>query len=76
MKLFKSLRTHSPRYGPEWGSGGIFGLKYHKDTLYYTLAFEAEAHFVKDYMEYVYRFEQVGPAPHSGGDTYLSLIHI
>jgi len=70
MKLFKSLRTYSPRYGPEWGSGGIFGLKYHKDTLYYTLAFEAEAHFVKDYMEYVYRFEQVGPAPHSGGDTY------
>ncbi|MEM1805929.1 MAG: DUF2139 domain-containing protein [Ignisphaera sp.] len=58
-----------PRYGPEWGSGGIFGLKYYRETLYFTLAFEAEAHFIND-DEKVYRYELVGPGPRSGGDTY------
>jgi len=63
---------YSPRYGPEWGSGGIFGLKYHRGVLYYTLAFEAIAHFVHVKDGYVkrYRFELVGPLPTSGGDTY------
>ncbi|NJE62588.1 DUF2139 domain-containing protein [Thermococcus sp. 21S7] len=58
------------RYGPEWGSGGIFGLKYHNGTLYFTLAFEAEAHFVRDGREKVYDFTLLGDAPTSGGDTY------
>ncbi|ASJ05394.1 DUF2139 domain-containing protein [Thermococcus barossii] len=61
-----------PRYGPEWGSGGIFGLRYHNGVLYYTLAFEAEAHFidVKTGDEKVYDFTLLGDAPTSGGDTY------
>ncbi len=59
-----------PRYGPEWGSGGIFGLKYHNGTLYFTLAFEAEAHFVRDGQEKVYDFTLLGDPPTSGGDTY------
>ena len=33
-----------PGYRPEWGSGGVFGLTYHRGTLYFTLAFEAENH--------------------------------
>ena len=60
----------TPEYGPEWGSGGVFGLRYHKGTLYFNLAFEAEAHFVKESDEKVYRYELVGPGPASGGDTY------
>ena len=59
-----------PRYGPEWGSGGIFGLKYHRGVLSYTLAFEAEVHFQKADAESVYRFEHLGRPPRSGGDTY------
>ncbi|QDA30324.1 DUF2139 domain-containing protein [Thermococcus indicus] len=60
------------RYGPEWGSGGIFGLKYHNGTLYFTLAFEAEAHFIDlgSGEENVYDFTLLGDAPTSGGDTY------
>ncbi|ASJ02400.1 phosphate ABC transporter substrate-binding protein [Thermococcus profundus] len=60
------------RYGPEWGSGGIFGLRYHNGTLYFTLAFEAEAHFIdmKSSEERTYDFTLVGDAPTSGGDTY------
>ncbi len=60
------------RYGPEWGSGGIFGLRYHNGTLYFTLAFEAEAHFVdlKSGEDRTYDFTLVGNAPTSGGDTY------
>ncbi len=62
----------SPGYGPEWGSGGIFGLRYHSGTLYFTLAFEAQAHFidVKSGEEKTYDFTLVGEAPTSGGDTY------
>ena len=59
-----------PRYGPEWGSGGIFGLKYHNGILAYTLAFEAEVHFQKTEGESVYRFDHLGNPPRSGGDTY------
>jgi len=63
---------YSSRYGPEWGSGGIFGLKYHRGVLYYTLAFEAIAHFIHVSEGRVrrYRFELVGSLPTSGGDTY------
>jgi len=70
-KLFPEY-FYSPRYGPEWGSGGIFGLKYHRGVLYYTLAFEAIANFiyVNEGRVRRYRFEQVGPLPTSGGDTY------
>lgn len=60
-----------PRPGPEWGSGGVFGLKHHRGVLYFTLSMEAEAHFVYDGGgETVYRFELLGPGPASGGDTY------
>jgi hypothetical protein len=45
-------------------------LKYYRGILAYTLAFEAEAHFQKSEGESVYRFEELGPAPRSGGDTY------
>ena len=60
------------RYGPEWGSGGIFGLRYHNGTLYFTLAFEAEAHFIdiKSGDERTYDFTLLGNGPTSGGDTY------
>ncbi len=61
-----------PRYGPEWGSGGIFGLRYHNGVIYFTVAFEAQAHFVREDedAERVYEFELVGKRPTSGGDTY------
>lgn len=62
---------YRPRRGPEWGSGGIFGLIVHRGVTYFTLSMEAEAHFVHaDGFEKVYRFERVGPGPASGGDTY------
>ncbi len=69
-KIISHLHSYPPRYGPEWGSGGIFGLKYYKKMLYYTLAFDAEAHFIKDYDEQIYNFRMVGKGPVSGGDTY------
>ncbi len=59
-----------PRHAPEWGSGGIFGLSYCSGVLYYTLAFEAEANFIWDGGRRIYRFEELGPGPVSGGDTY------
>ncbi len=55
------------------GSGGIFGLRYHNGVLYFTVAFEAEAHFIdmKSGEEKTYDFILVGDAPPtSGGDTY------
>ncbi|MGC9072265.1 MAG: DUF2139 domain-containing protein [Acidilobus sp.] len=64
------LSDHPPSLGPEWGSGGIFGLKYYRGVLYYTLAFDAIAHFVREDGVDKYRFELVGPGPVSGGDTY------
>lgn len=62
--------TYPPRYGPEWGSGGIFGLRYHRGTLYFTLAFEAVSYFVRRDGVRTYDFGLVGPPPRSGGDTY------
>ena len=70
MGIIDELSSYPPRYGPEWGSGGIFGLKYNKGVLYYTVAFEAEAYFLSEDSERVYGFEHVGPEPTSGGDTY------
>lgn len=64
-------QLYPPRYGPEWGSGGIFGLYYHKGTLYYVLSMEAEAFFHHDDDEVMkYNFQLLGPGPASGGDTY------
>jgi hypothetical protein len=69
--LDRSLQfDYPPRYGPEWGSGGIFGLKNHRGVLFFDLAFEAEAHFVTKDEDKVYRFDLVGEGPPSGGDTY------
>jgi len=59
-----------PRPGPEWGSGGIFGLTQHRGVLFFDLAFEAAAHFDNGDSEQVYTFDQVGKGPPSGGDTY------
>jgi hypothetical protein len=61
---------YAPRLGPEWGSGGIFGLRHHRGVLFFDLAFEAQAHFVEGDHEIVYPFDLVGPGPRSGGDTY------
>lgn len=58
------------RRAPDWGSGGIFGLKRCKDVIYYNLAFEAEAHFVEKEDEIVYRYEHIAQGPGVGGDTY------
>ncbi len=68
--ILEQLEEHPPRYGPEWGSGGIFGLKYYRRVLYYTVAFEAEAYFLSSGGRRIYRFEHVGSHPVSGGDTY------
>jgi len=62
--------NYAPRPGPEWGSGGVFGLKHHRGVLFFDLAFEAQAHFVEGDHETVYPFDLVGPGPRSGGDTY------
>ncbi len=73
-RIVDNLRQfeYPPRFGPEWGSGGIFALKYHRGVLYFTLAFEAEAHFARKDGEKIYRFDLLGkgPGPRSGGDTY------
>ena len=61
---------YPPRLGPEWGSGGIFGLKHHRGVLFFDLAFEARAHFVTRDTEKTYSFDLVGDGPRSGGDTY------
>lgn len=68
MERAASLRP--PRRGAEWGSGGIFGLRSCGDTIYFTLAFEGEAHFYSERGDLIYRFEKLGPGPVSGGDTY------
>ncbi|MEM0453230.1 MAG: DUF2139 domain-containing protein [Sulfolobales archaeon] len=64
------IHRFNPRKGAEWGSGGIFGLKYHMNVLYFTLSFDAEAYFINGDEIKVYRFEHLGPEPRSGGDTY------
>lgn len=64
------LERFPPRKGPEWGSGGIFGLRFHRDVLYYTVAFDAESHFIHRDSVKIYRFDKIGQAPRSGGDTY------
>jgi hypothetical protein len=70
-RLSRSFQLdYPPRHGPEWGSGGIFGLKNHRGVLFFDLAFEAEAHFATKDEVNVYRFDLVGPGPASGGDTY------
>jgi len=66
----KSLWRFTPGLGPEWGSGGIFGLRYHKGVLYFNLAFEARAHFIRGDDVKVYDYSLIGPSPASGGDTY------
>ncbi|MGQ9781388.1 MAG: DUF2139 domain-containing protein [Nitrososphaeria archaeon] len=69
-EILSRFHRFTPRYGPEWGSGGIYGLRYYKRTLYFNVAFEAEAHLIHEDQETVYCYDQVGPKPVSGGDTY------
>lgn len=59
-----------PHYSPEWGSGGVFGLRYHRGFLYYMLSFDARAHFISRDFYKQYDLSLVGPPPRSGGDTY------
>ncbi len=68
MKL--PIYKFRPVSGAEWGSGGIFGLKYHMGVLYFTLSFDAKAYFFRDDTFRRYDFDLVGPEPRSGGDTY------
>lgn len=68
--IISKLHRFVPRYGPEWGSGGIYGLRYHRETLYFNLSFEAEAHMLHEDEERIYCYDQVGCKPVSGGDTY------
>ena len=68
--ILGKLHDYPPSYAPEWGSGGIFGLKFYRGVLYFTLAFDAVANFITEDSHERYRFEQVGPLPTSGGDTY------
>ncbi len=68
--ILSYLEDYPPRYAPEWGSGGIFGLKYYRGVLYYTVAFEAISRFIDRDRIVEYRYELVGGKPVSGGDTY------
>jgi len=70
VDILRRLYRFPPRFGPEWGSGGVFGLKYYKGTLFFNLAFEGEARFLSEVGETVYCYNLVGPRPVSGGDTY------
>ncbi|ADI32442.1 DUF2139 domain-containing protein [Staphylothermus hellenicus] len=76
-RIIDYLSEYPPNYGPEWGSGGIFGLKYHKGVLYYMLAFEAQGYFIDhDGIRKIYEFEKLGLKPVSGGDTYNAVYAI
>ncbi len=68
-RLLERLQIIRPSYCPEWGSGGIFGLRYHRGVLYFTVAFDARAYFIDDHVR-IYDYSLVGPGPRSGGDTY------
>ncbi len=71
MSIIERLPSHYPGYGPEWGSGGVYGLRYYRGVLYYTLAFEGKAYFYdRDGLRRRYDFTLVGDPPTSGGDTY------
>lgn len=60
------------RYGFEWGSGGIFGLRYYNGVFYFIVVFEVEVYFidVKSGEEKIYDFILVGDVFMSGGDIY------
>lgn len=58
------------KWAPDWGSGGIFGLRRCRDVIYYNLAFEAEAHFAERSGEVIYKYDLIAPGVGVGGDTY------
>jgi len=70
LDVLDRLYRFVPGFGPEWGSGGIFGLRFHRGVLYFTLSFEAKAYFLSEDYEMTYDFALVGSGPRSGGDTY------
>ncbi|ABM80481.1 DUF2139 domain-containing protein [Hyperthermus butylicus] len=75
--ILSKLELPSNSLSPEWGGGGVYGLLYHRGTLYYTLAFEAIAFFHHDDCETrIYRFEHIGKPPRSGGDTYNASVAV
>ena len=70
MEILRHLHRFPPGKGAEWGSGGIFGLRYYNNVLYFTLSFDGKAYFLRDDAKKIYEFELVGEKPVSGGDTY------
>ncbi|BAA79528.1 hypothetical protein APE_0560 [Aeropyrum pernix K1] len=65
------LERVKPGVGPEWGGGGIYSLRLHRGSLFYTLAFEARSTLLRgDCSWSSYDYSLVGPPPRSGGDTY------
>ena len=70
--IVSKLASHMPKtISPEWGCGGIFGLTYTGEALYYTVAFDARAYFYHaDCSTKQYGYELMGAPPRSGGDTY------
>ncbi len=70
--IVSKLASRVPRtVSPEWGCGGIFGLTYTGEALYYTVAFDAKAYFHHDDCSTeIYGYEYIGEPPRSGGDTY------
>jgi len=57
-KILSKINRFYSRKGSKWVQG-IFRLKYYKETLYFTLAFEAEAHFITGEDGIVYTFNAV-----------------
>lgn len=64
------MGPYYPSYAPEWSSGGIYGLHYHKGALLYTVAFDALTIIYHKGRVKEYRYELIGEPPRSGGDTY------
>ena len=65
------------RVSPEWGCGGIFGLTYTGEVLFYTVAFDAVSYFHHfDCSVKRYGFELIGSGPRSGGDTYNAAVSV
>jgi len=68
-EILQTYKAEKP--SPEWGGGGIYGLHYHHGHIILTRAFEAETIVASTSCQIeTYHYEQIGPPPRSGGDTY------
>ncbi|MHC1628915.1 MAG: DUF2139 domain-containing protein [Candidatus Nezhaarchaeales archaeon] len=71
ISLYEKFYHRGVAYAPEYGEGGIYGLLFYKNRLFYTYALEAKFIVQKGgEIEKEYDFSEVGPAPRVGGDTY------